>query len=146
VSLLMPAVAKVMEADNRTHAQTRCALVAVAAERYRRAHGNWPASVDALVEDKLLKQAPTDPYDGARLRYRVREGSVVIYSVAQDREDNGGKFDGKSGLTKGTDIGFTLWDVSQRRLLPLPPKEPETQPGAEPGDLPPGAAPPPPQP
>jgi hypothetical protein len=145
VRLLMPAVAKVMEADSRTHAQTRCALVAVAAERYRRAHGNWPALVDALVEDKLLKQAPTDPYDGAHLRYRVRDGSVVVYSVAQDRQDNGGTFDGKSGMTKGTDLGITLWDVSQRRLLPLPPKEPEPPPpaGFEPGDMPPGAAPPP---
>jgi competence protein ComGC len=142
VRLLLPAVSKVREADCRTHAQTRCALLAVAAERYRRAHGNWPASVDALVADGLLKQAPIDPYDGAPVRYRVREGSVVVYSVAQDRQDDGGKFDGKAGTTKGTDLGITLWDVSQRRLLPLPAKEPE----GLPGDIPPGGAPPPPAP
>src|SRR5262249_36025421 len=63
----------------------------------------------------------TDPYDGAPLRYRMREGGVVLYSVAQDLQDNGGTFDGKAGATKGTDLGFTLWDVSHPPLLPLPP-------------------------
>jgi hypothetical protein len=148
VRLLMPAISKVMGANTRTHAQVRCAIVAVAAERYRRAHGSWPASVEAMVADGLLKETPIDPYDGATLRYRVREGSVVVYSVAQDLEDNGGKFDNKSGQTKGTDLGMTLWDVSQRRLLPLPSKEPEGPPLGFPGETPPGAPgpPPPPQP
>ena len=77
-----------------------------------------------MVAEGLLKRVPSDPYDGAPLRYRVRDDRVVIYSVAQDLEDNGGTFDGKAGYTKGTDLGFTLWNAAQRRLLPLPAKEP----------------------
>jgi hypothetical protein len=123
VRLFVPAVTKIAETNQRNLALMRCAIAALAAERYRRAHGNWPASLKALVGDGLLKQVPADSYDGAPLRYRLREDRVVIYSVAQDLEDNGGTFDNKSGTTKGTDLGFTLWNVAQRRLLPLPAAE-----------------------
>jgi len=82
---------------------------------------------------------PTDPYDGAPLRYRRHDDRVVVYSIGMDLQDNGGTFDGKSGVTKGTDLGFTLWDVAQRRrLLPLPAAEPPAPAPGEPGE---GAAP-----
>jgi hypothetical protein len=144
VRVFVSAVTKVAEANQRSLAVLRCALVAVAAERYRRAHGGWPASLDALVADELLKQVPADPYDGAPLRYRMHDDRVVIYSIAQDLQDNGGTFDSKSGMTKGTDIGFTLWNVAQRRLLPLPAAEPEAEqpPFGGRGDVPPGGVPP----
>jgi hypothetical protein len=125
-------VIKVLEVNQRTLALMRCALVAVSVERYRRDHGNWPVALDVLVADGLLKQVPTDPYDGAPLRYQVRDDRVVIYSVARDLEDNGGTFDGRSGFTKGTDLGFTLWNVSHRRLLPLPAAEPASEPNDNP--------------
>jgi hypothetical protein len=130
-------VIKGMEANRRTLALMRCALVAVAVERYRQRHGNWPVSLDALVADRVLKEVPQDPYDGAPLRYRVHDDRVVVYSIALDLEDNGGTFDNKAGFTKGTDLGFTLWNVSQRRMLPLPAAEPD--PGPESSDTPPPA-------
>src|SRR5262249_30910971 len=68
VRLLMPALARLMEANRSLLAQTRCAIAALAAERYRGAHGDWPASLEALVADGLLKWVPADPYDGAPLR------------------------------------------------------------------------------
>jgi hypothetical protein len=144
VRAFVPAVIKVTEADQRTRGFLRCAIVALAAERYRRAHGNWPASIQALVDEGLLQGVPTDPYDGAPLRYRVRDDRVVIYSIGHDLQDNGGTFDNKAGYTDGTDIGFTLWNVSQRRMLPLPAEEPPGPPPGQPGAEPnPGAPPPP---
>src|SRR5262249_43312778 len=44
-------------------AELRSALTALAAERYRLSHGEWPPDVAALVPT-YLKEAPTDPYDG----------------------------------------------------------------------------------
>jgi hypothetical protein len=132
VQMIAPRGLKVTEANQRNLALLRCAIVALATERYRRAHNAWPASVEGLVADGLLKQVPTDPYDGAPLRNRVRDDRVVIYSVAQDLQDNGGTFDGKAGATKGTDVGFTLWNVSQRRLLPLPAAESTPEPNDNP--------------
>jgi hypothetical protein len=142
VRSLMPAIIKVAEANQRSLAVMRCAIAALAVERYRRAHGDWPASLSQLVADGLLKQMPTDPFDGAPLRYRRHDDRVVLYSIGMDLQDNGGTFDGKSGWTKGTDVGFTLWNVSQRRLLPLPAAEPPAPALGEPGEgADPGAAP-----
>jgi hypothetical protein len=143
VRYLMPAVARSMEANRCTIAQTRCAIVGVAAEHYRRAHGDWPASLDQLVADGLLTQVPTDPHDGAPLWYRVHDDRVVIYSNAMALEDNGGTLHPRSAFPKGTTLGFTLWNVTQRRLLPLPAAEPPAPVPGEPGEDPdPGTTPP----
>src|SRR5262249_4068273 len=48
VRLLAPAVTKVGEAFLRNQAQQRCAIVALAAERFRRAQDRWPASAAEL--------------------------------------------------------------------------------------------------
>ena len=61
----------------------RSAVVALAAERYRRQHGAWPPTLDALVP-AFLPEVPVDPHDGKRLRYRRLTAGVVIYSVGQD--------------------------------------------------------------
>jgi hypothetical protein len=145
VRLFVPALQRISQQGNQINlAQLRCTIAATAAERYRRAHGRWPASLDALVAEGLLKQVPTDPNDGAPLRYRLRDDRVILYSVGMDLEDNGGTFDGKGGYTKGTDVGFTLWNVSQRRLLPLPAAELPAPAAGQPGEgADPGAAPPP---
>jgi hypothetical protein len=125
VRALAPGEIRIAENYQRHLALLRSAIVALAVERYRLAHKTWPASLDVLVAEGLLKRVPADPYDGAPLRYRVGEDRVVIYSVAQDLEDNGGTFNISSGPRTGADLGFTLWNVSQRRLLPLPPAERE---------------------
>jgi hypothetical protein len=120
----VPAVNKVAEASRRVQADQRCALVALAAERYRRDHGRWPASLDQLAPD-YLKAVPADPYDGKPLRYQRRPDGVIIYSVGPDREDNGGALNRSRPLDKGIDYGFRLWDVDRRRqpaaeVLPPP--------------------------
>ncbi len=123
-ALLMPAFLKVSEAFRRDQAYLRCAIVAVAAERYRRDHGRWPATVEQLVGD-YLKAAPTDPYDGQPLRYKRLADGLIVYSVGPDKEDNGGARNRTNWMMKGTDLGFRLWDADQRRrppaeLLPEP--------------------------
>jgi hypothetical protein len=135
VRLFVPAIMKTSQSNQIDLAVLRSAIAALAAERYRRSQGRWPASLESLVGGGWLKQMPTDPYDGAPLRYRAHEDRVVIYSVAQDLEDNGGTFDNRLGWTKGTDLGFTLWNLAQRRLLPLPLAEPKG-PSNGPGDTP----------
>jgi len=42
VRLLAPAMSKVADACQRSRVQLRCAIVATAAECYRRAKGQWP--------------------------------------------------------------------------------------------------------
>jgi hypothetical protein len=109
---------KVAEAFRRTQAGLRCALVAVALERYRRTHSGWPDSLAPLVP-AYLPSVPIDPYDGAPLRYRRLADRLVVYSVGLDKQDNGGNV-GKVLSTPGTDVGLRLWDVKHRRQRPTP--------------------------
>jgi hypothetical protein len=120
VRLVGPSLERVAAACQRSHAQLRCAIAALAAERYRQAHGRWPESLDALVQDGLLTGVPADPYDGAPLRLRRLGDGLVVYSVGPDRHDDGGTIDRKNPNAEGSDLGFRLWDVDRRRQPPLP--------------------------
>lgn len=68
----------------------RTAVVALAAERARRDHaGQPPPTLDALVP-AYLTRVPVDPFSGQPLRYRIEGGAYTIYSVDDDRRDDGG--------------------------------------------------------
>lgn len=98
-------------------AELRCALVALAVERYRLAHGRWPESLNE-VAPALLREVPPDPFDGKPLRYRRLPDGVVIYAVGFDGKDNGGNVDRKRPAYPagpGLDLGIRLWDVAHRR-------------------------------
>jgi hypothetical protein len=116
--MLAPAVGKIGDAVRRSHAELRCAAAAVAAERFRRANGRWPATLDNLVAAKLLPAVPTDPFDGKPLRLKRTADGLVIYSVGPDGTDDGGAVDRRKPLVPGTDWGLRLWDVSARRQAP----------------------------
>jgi hypothetical protein len=124
IGLLMPAILKSGDAYLRTRAQLRCAVVALALERYRHDHGDWPKKLTDL-EGKYLTSVPLDPYDRQPLRYRPTNDGVMVYSVGPDREDNSGASNRHNYLAKHTDMVFRLWDVRHRRqasaeLLALP--------------------------
>ncbi len=95
-------------------AMLRCAMAAVAAERYRQARQRWPASLDTLVEAGYLQAVPVDPYDGKPLRYRALGDGILIYSTGADRVDDGGVVNRANPTATGADIGFQLWDPDQR--------------------------------
>ena len=118
---LMPAVSKVQQADCRSQATLRSAVVALACERHRLKHKEWPKSLDVLVKEKLLDAIPLDPFDGQPLRYRKTKDRIVLYSVGPDLTDNQGAIDRERPQAPGTDIGFRLWNVEARRQPPLPP-------------------------
>jgi hypothetical protein len=102
----------------------RCAVTALAAERFRRDRGRWPIRLDDLVP-AYLDKVPLDPYDGQPLRYRSVADGVLIYSVGPDERDNGGACNREDIKAPGTDLVFRLWNPPKRRqpaaeLLPKP--------------------------
>jgi hypothetical protein len=126
VTLLLAAFLKLEDAFLRGHAALRCQGAALAVERYRRLHGDWPQSLDALTPE-FIAEVPTDPFTDDPLLYHRLPDGVVIYSVSSDGVDNGGNIDWEKPNLPGTDIGFRLWDVAKRRQPPKP-DEPAKQP------------------
>jgi hypothetical protein len=125
-TLLVVSSDKTPSVQSRRLAQLRCAVVALALERCRRAEGRWPATLDALAP-RYLRGVPADPFDGQPLRYRRLDDGVVVYSVGPDRTDDGGTIDREQPLREGTDLGFRLWDAARRRQPAPPPPPPPAE-------------------
>ncbi len=114
---MLPSVDKMSQGFWRKHAQVRCTAVLIAVERYRQANNKWPERLDDL-KPSFLKEVPFDPFDGKPLRYRRLGDGVIVYSVSEDRTDDGGVLDRKDPRRKGADLGCQLWDVARRRQAP----------------------------
>jgi hypothetical protein len=63
------------------------ALLVVALARYQLRHDEWPKTLSALVPD-FLDSVPIDPADGRPIRYLLRDGLPVIYSVGNNQRDD----------------------------------------------------------
>jgi hypothetical protein len=126
-ALMQLSVARGSQLYWREQALLRCAVVAVAAERYRRRHGAWPATAYELA-DGFLKAVPTDPADGKPLCYKRPPHGVMVYAAGLDKEFSGSAHNRVIPHGKSADFGFRLWDGGKRRraaeVLP-PPDEPE---------------------
>jgi hypothetical protein len=111
----------------RKQALAACMAVCLAVERYRQTRGRWPESLSDLKPGELAA-VPLDPFDGQPIRYRRLADGVVVYSVGDDRTDDGGTFPvGVYELKPGIDLGFRLWDPDQRGL-PAVAAPPEVKP------------------
>ncbi len=110
---ILPSVERVMAARLRCQARLRCALIGLAAERYRQETGRWPDTLAALLP-RYLAQVPADPYDGQPLRCKRITDGVVLYAVGPDLKDDGGVLHPREVGVGGTDVGFRLWDEDRR--------------------------------
>lgn len=64
-------------------------LVAIALTLYHRRHHEWPTSLEQLTPG-LLPAVPLDRFDGNPLKYKLLDGHPLLYSVGQNRLDDGG--------------------------------------------------------
>jgi hypothetical protein len=116
---LTPNVAKVAEAVVRDHALLRCAVTALAAERFRLAKKRWPKTLVELCP-ALLPAVPRDPFGDGPLRLAARRDGLVIYSVGGDGQDNEGQVEAP-GLGQTTDdVGIRLYHADRRGLASVP--------------------------
>ncbi len=112
---LVPGILWAATACLNSRARLRCAGAALACERYRMAHGAWPSALNDLVPE-FLAGLPRDPFDGKPLRFRRHNGQLVIYSVGEDRRDDGGETESLSHVPAGRDLEFRIWDPGLRSV------------------------------
>jgi hypothetical protein len=106
--MMLPGVAKAGDRFAQFEARRRCALAALAVERFRRAHdGKLPAALDALPG-----YAPEglwlDPFDNQPLRYRVTPDGYRIYSLGPDQADQQGARQQESDDREAYDVVFAV--------------------------------------
>jgi type II secretory pathway pseudopilin PulG len=88
--MTLPSLGKIILQEARTQALLRLAATAMAVERYRHERGRLPVTLSDLTP-QFLDGVPTDPFDGAPLRYRPLMRGYEIYSVDADGRDDGGR-------------------------------------------------------
>ena len=67
------------------------ARTVLALSLYRSEAGSYPDSLEALVP-KYLPALQIDPFDGKPIRYRRQGEGYVLYSVLENKTDDGGVF------------------------------------------------------
>jgi ABC-type transport system involved in multi-copper enzyme maturation permease subunit len=99
-------------------AELRCAVAALATERFRQRKGHWPDRIEALTPE-LLPSVAEDPFTGGPLHYKRLADGVVIYSLGTNGADDGGDVAvSASQEPVSKDVGVRLWDVARRRQKP----------------------------
>lgn len=88
--IIIPAVSGVWEKAAKNVFRRRCAILTCALHRYRLAHRAFPASLTEL-DSSLLSSPLTDPAkEGVPFGYRLTDKGFVLWSVGEDRNDDGG--------------------------------------------------------
>ena len=95
-----------------TNARQSSVHALLAAERHRLRHGSYPVTISAIDADLIEKERDgsavlLDPFTGKPLCYRLTDTELRIYSVGENRLDDGGHFDSvpEKGLI---DIGYAV--------------------------------------
>jgi hypothetical protein len=95
-NLMMPAYGSVVRRISESETRRRQALAAITIEQSRLATGALPPS---------LPEGILDIIDGKPMRYRITGGGYLLWSVAHDGEDDGGRVADKG--ERSTDAKFT---------------------------------------
>jgi hypothetical protein len=121
-SLVFPAVSTAGLRFASAQSSIDLARAAIALERYRLAHGAWPASLAALPA------VPNDVIGGGTLHYRVElEGAFTLYSTGWNERDDGGGAAWKQGtVSKSVDWkeGDWVWPAYPRQTANTAPVTP----------------------
>ncbi len=109
VKLLLVAVDKIYDANDRREQNALNFRVACALAAYKADNGRYPDTLDAL-KPKYLPTIPLDSFSGEPLIYQPDATGYLLYSVGINGEDEGGR--SYSDLPRGDDLVVRM---------PLPP-------------------------
>jgi hypothetical protein len=115
--LFLPALGNAARKFAYAQASVDLARTAIALERYRLAHGEYPESLDALVPQFIAK-LPHDVINSQPLHYRrdppspgsgAASGQFVLYSVGWNETDGGGEVGFKKDGSVDISTGDWVW-------------------------------------
>jgi len=87
--LLRPRLAQAATTNRRSIQDSFATQLILAIHRHKLRHGEFPDSITAIDTD-LLPITPLDAFSGELLKYKLADAGPLIYSVGDDRTDDGG--------------------------------------------------------
>lgn len=94
--IIVPALTRVQIAQARNEAQIDLMRMGLSLEAYYAETGSYPESLNAIAGD-LGGTVPVDPFTGESYVYRPQGDTFTLYSVGQNQQDDGGRFDYSEG-------------------------------------------------
>jgi hypothetical protein len=91
ISLMLPAVTKVQDANDRTEQMQRNLHIAFALAAYRADNGRYPKQLSEL-SPKYLPKVPDDLFSGMPLIYKPTDDGYLLYSVGVNETDDEGRW------------------------------------------------------
>jgi hypothetical protein len=91
VALLTPSYDTVLYRVVASEGNRDGALIGLALELYHRENGKWPKSLSEL-SPRWLPKVPVDPMTGEPLHCKIIHDRPIVYSVGDDRDDDGGRW------------------------------------------------------
>ena len=90
LSMMLPASQQVRAAMDRALGHQEGVRGAIALYRYHQKNDKWPKSWNEIPK-QMLPTAPIDQLTGKPMRFKIVDDQPLIYSVGNDRDDDGGK-------------------------------------------------------
>ncbi|MBC8377932.1 MAG: hypothetical protein H8E62_02030 [Planctomycetes bacterium] len=90
LSILMPALERVNIIAWGGRVQAYAVITIMAILQYQKENGEYPQSLNVLVDKGLLKEVPIDPFSDKPLVYRRTDDGFILYSVGSNFTDDGG--------------------------------------------------------
>ena len=118
LSIVAPAMDRIVLAYQYRAFMHQLTRTVVALNQYRAIHGSWPAGLEEL-EPELLERLPRDPFDGALVRYALRAGRPILWSIGPDKVDQTGVFGDSQGRLSLRRVHRRV-DQVDVQLWPLP--------------------------
>ncbi len=119
--IMVPAITGVAKRSFSAATAAELAHLSCALELYHKKEGDYPGSLAALVPD-YLAEVPVDRFSpsGDPIQYRRDGDRYLLYSVGQNRTDEGGKvvFRGSSNQRIDRDGGDLVWGFTDFESLP----------------------------
>ena len=112
--IVMPALTFAEQKFGFAQSAVDLARVAGALERYRLAHGEYPAAL-AAVTPTFIGALPPDVVGGEPLKYRrTEDGRFVLYSIGWNETDDGGKMALKQDGRPDNEHGDWVWQYPKK--------------------------------
>lgn len=116
LKVLTPGLERLHMVAWRNKVDAEGTLVTIALVRYKQDTGNYPETLDKLVETKYIRQVPIDPFSDKPVIYRKTADGCILYSVGANLTDDGGQVarDENGKIEWGSEQGdWVFWPVEK---------------------------------
>ena len=111
VMQLMPAIKQASVVAARTESERHCFIVVLAVKRHLLAGGEVPGSLDAIPDQYFpegAREKLRDPFSGKALLLRRDGDRLIVYSIGEDFNDDGGAVDDAKNGGRSIDVGAAI--------------------------------------